>query len=96
MVGNLDWQLTVVHSNFKLRTGCSKADDQRARQPESSLSNQAPAQSVQVYRARRHDISTNLAAMVASSLRVLCHFERVINVDTQVPDCAFNFCVAKQ
>lgn len=31
----------------------------------------------------------NRAATVASSLSVLCHLERVINVDTQVPNCTF-------
>ena len=79
-----------------LATGRRKADAQRRRQPESSLSNQASAQSVQAYRARRHDISTNRAATVASSLRVLCHLERVINVDAQVPNSAFDFGVAEQ
>ena len=35
------------------------------------------------------------AAPVVSSLRVLCHFQRVINVDAQVSDRTFNFGVTK-
>ena len=48
--GNLDGQITFVHGNFILRSGCCKADDQRRRQPESSRSDQAPAQTIQACR----------------------------------------------
>jgi hypothetical protein len=82
-VESLGWLLTHSPLRFPPQTACRKADAQRL----SAMTHGQAAASARLLAS--HEFS------VASSLCILGHFQGFINLDSQIPHRAFNFCMTK-